>query len=496
MNAQDLKNSILQLAVQGKLVEQRPEEGTAKELVDNIRQEQKRLIASKTIKKEKFDVNIDYDVKELPLGWCYAKIGELTSIITKQTGFDYSNTIKPNLVNVKVEGTIPLVQTKNFKGKQFDLETDYYIPLSIAEKFPKILLDGKCMLLSIVGASIGNIGIYEKNILAMIGGAICKVKLIDECLYEYLFYYLQSPLGQQEIKKNLKATAQGTITVQDVREIVVLVPPLEEQKRIVAKIEELLPYIEQYDKAYTKLEAFNKKFPEDMKKSILQMAMQGKLVEQRPEEGTADELYEQIVAEKAKLIKEGKIKKEKPLAEITEDEIPFEIPASWKWVHLNNIATCNLGKTLNKSTDIGDDRPYLCSINVYWEGIDLKTVKIAKFDEKEKEKYRLLRGDLLICEGGDAGRSAIWDSDEEMYYQNALHRVRFYGGINPRYMLYILECYKKTGLISGYLKGIGIKHLVQSSLNEIWLPLPPVAEQKRIVAKLEQMLPYCDQLIK
>lgn len=120
--------------------------------------------------------------------------------------------------------------------------------------------------------------------------------------------------------------------------MMVPIPPLEEQHRIVAKIEEILPYIDQYDKAYTKLEIFNKKFPEDMKKSILQMAMQGKLVEQRPEEGTADELYEQIVAEKAQLIKDGKIKKEKPLPEIAEDEIPFEIPSSWKWVRFGELA--------------------------------------------------------------------------------------------------------------------------------------------------------------
>ena len=128
--------------------------------------------------------------------------------------------------------------------------------------------------------------------------------------------------------ENARGATYPAINDDRLYRAIVPVPPFEEQHRIVAKIEEILPYIDQYDKAYTKLETFNKKFPEDMKKSILQMAMQGKLVEQRPEEGTADELYEQIVAEKAQLIKEGKIKKEKPLPEITEDEIPFEIPGS------------------------------------------------------------------------------------------------------------------------------------------------------------------------
>ena len=132
-------------------------------------------------------------------------------------------------------------------------------------------------------------------------------------------------------------THTNKINLDTLRGMPIPIPPLEEQHRIVAKIEEILPYIDQYDKAYTKLEIFNKKFPEDMKKSILQMAMQGKLVEQRPEEGTADGLYEQIVAEKAQLIKDGKIKKEKPLPEIAEDEIPYEIPSSWRWVRFSEV---------------------------------------------------------------------------------------------------------------------------------------------------------------
>ncbi|MFR1988490.1 MAG: hypothetical protein ACLS29_10860 [Prevotellamassilia sp.] len=113
------------------------------------------------------------------------------------------------------------------------------------------------------------------------------------------------------------------------------------------------------------------------------------------------------------------------------DEVPFDIPDSWEWVTLQAIATSSLGKTLDKAKNKGDLKPYLCSINVYWDGIDLTTVKEARLEENELPKYRLRPGDLLICEGGDVGRSAVWESTQEMYYQNALHRVRFYGGINP-----------------------------------------------------------------
>lgn len=132
------------------------------------------------------------------------------------------------------------------------------------------------------------------------------------------------------------------------------------------------------------------------------------------------------------------------------------------WVHLNQIAESGLGKTLDKAKNTGELCPYLCSINVYWNGISLEKVKEAKFTEDDKVKYRLQRGDLLICEGGDVGRSAIWDSDEEMYYQNALHRVRFYGHVLPQYFKMVIECYKGIGIIDEYSKGMTIKHLVQN----------------------------------
>lgn len=233
--------------------------------------------------------------------------------------------------------------------------------------------------------------------------------------------------------------------------------------------------------------------PEQLKASILQYAIQGKLVKQRPEEGTGEELYRQIQAEKQRLVKEGRLKKEKPLAEIAEDEIPFDIPDGWKWVRLPEVGTSSLGKTLNKGLDTGNEVPYLCSINVYWDGINLDQIKTAKFSEADTEKYLLRKGDLLICEGGDVGRSAVWDRDMEMYYQNALHCVRFFGAINPYYFKYCLELYKYNRILENASKGMTIKHLVQGSLYAIPFPLPPLAEQKRIVAKIEELLPYVDR---
>ena len=172
------------------------------------------------------------------------------------------------------------------------------------------------------------------------------------------------------------------------------------------------------------------------------------------------------------------------------DEIPFDIPDSWEWVTLQTIATSSLGKTLDKAKNKGDLKPYLCSINVYWDGIDLTTVKEARLEENELPKYLLRPGDLLICEGGDVGRSAVWESTQEMYYQNALHRVRFYGEINPHYFQLLLECYKGNQILDAYSKGMTIKHLVQTALNTIVFPLPPISEQTRIVDAVNRLLPY------
>ena len=167
--------------------------------------------------------------------------------------------------------------------------------------------------------------------------------------------------------------------------------------------------------------------------------------------------------------------------------MPFEIPDSWAWVKLPQIAQIELGKTLNKNTDEGEDVQYLCSINVQWEGIKLDFVKRARFTTNEQEKYRLRKNDLLICEGGEAGRSSVWNHNDIMYYQNALHRVRFIKGINAYFFKAVFDRYSTMGLISKYCVGVTIKHLTSSALNAIFFPMPPLFEQKRIVSRIEEL---------
>ena len=177
-----------------------------------------------------------------------------------------------------------------------------------------------------------------------------------------------------------------------------------------------------------------------------------------------------------------------------DDEIPFEIPDSWEWVRYREIANCLLGKTKNPHQQSGTTCPYLCSINVYWDKIKLSEIKEMLFSDTDMKQYSVHKGDMLICEGGEAGRTAIYNGEiEPIYFQNALHRVRFYGNISARFYLHQMEFYKKTGMLNDHIKGETIQHFVLGKLQELIVPLPPLAEQQRIVEKLETLLPLVEQ---
>lgn len=521
MNAQQLKNSILQMAVQGKLVPQDPNDEPAFILVDSIRKQQKKLIQDKIIKKERYNPEIDYQ-EPLPEGWCYVKLGELTSIVTKQTGFDYSNNIKPNLSAVKLDGMIPMVQTKNFKGKSFSLDTDYYIPVSVAKKFPKILLDSKCLLLSIVGASIGNVGIYDLDNLAMMGGAICKVKLIDEALYEYLYYYFLSPLGQSEIKKNLKATAQGTITVQDVREIVVEMPPLSEQHRIVERLKEVLPLIDKYDVLESRLESVDVQFPQLLKKSILQQAVMGKLVPQDPNDEPASVLLNNIRAEKDALVKAGKLKKDKHVSIIyrrdnshyekvdgvercIDDEIPFEIPANWLWTRFESGTIYTTDYVANGS--FSSLRENVKTFKEPNFAIMIKTQDFANgfsydLTYTDETSYRFLSKSEL--HGGELMLSNIGASIGKAFIIPVLERpmtlapnsivVKCINDTMTLFLKDLMLSFYGQQLLKDFTAGTAMPKFSKTQLRGILIPIPPEAEQKRILSKVEELFSMINAL--
>lgn len=229
---------------------------------------------------------------------------------------------------------------------------------------------------------------------------------------------------------------------------------------------------------------------ESLRKKIIELALQGKLTEQLPSDGDAETLYAQILDHKSQLIKEGKIKKDKELQNIAADEIPFEIPGNWKWVHMGDIFDHNTGKALNNADKEGTKLEYITTSNMYWDHFELDGLKSMFFKESEIEKCTIRKGDLLICEGGDIGRSAIWSFDYEMRIQNHIHKLRGYGGIDHRFYFYMMRNYKDSGMIDG--RGIGLQGFSSKRVHSLVVPLAPLAEQKRIADKLEEVLAQID----
>lgn len=490
MNAQDLKNSILQLAVQGKLVEQRAEEGTARELLEQIKLEKEQLIKDKKIKKSKPlpEITEDEIPFEIPESWEWVRLIDLCSLISDGT----------HKTPAYVEYGVPFISVKDISSGVMDFSNVKYIT---REEHEKLISRCKPEMNDVLLCRIGTLGKAIKictdkefSIFVSLG----LLKLIEADVADYIVQVINSGYGYRWIDDNKVGggTHTNKINLDTLRGMPIPIPPLEEQHRIVAKIEEILPYIDQYDKAYTKLEIFNKKFPEDMKKSILQMAMQGKLVEQRPEEGTADGLYEQIVAEKAQLIKDGKIKKEKPLPEIAEDEIPYEIPSSWRWVRFSEVMDVRDG-THDSPKYIKTGIPLVTSKNISGGGLYFSNVKYISREDADKinERSNVDTGDILFAMIGSIGNPVIVNKDREFCVKNvALFKNYDKSKMCIEYVYWFL--YREQYIMKKVASG-GVQSFISLKVFRNYLfPLPPFEEQKRIVAKIEELLPYCDQLIK
>ena len=494
MTPQELKNSILQLAIQGKLVEQRPEEGTAEELYRQIQAEKQALIKAGKLKKEKPlpEITEDEIPFEIPETWMWVRIANTWAVLNGDRGKNY-----PAKSTLSHKG-IPFISALNLDGKTV-INDDNLLCLSEAQ-YDK-LGNGKLQQGDVVVCIRGSLGKhgrfpFEKGAIAS-SLVIMRSQLVLPILDDFLMLYLDAPLFFSEIKKYDNGTAQPNLAAKSFEQFLFPLPPLAEQKRIVAKIEELLPLIVRYEKAWSRLEDFNKRFPGDMQKSILQMAIQGKLVEQRPEEGTGEELYRRIQAEKRALIKAGKIKKEKPLPEITEDEIPFEIPENWKWCYVGELFDHNTGKAMNSSAKAsnkaGSIRKFITTSNLYWNSFDFTTVKEMFFSDDELARCTATKNDILMCEGGAYyGRTAIWPYDYDICFQNHVHRLRAYKQISEQFFYYVFFFYRNTGMMQS--KGTAMPGLSSVALHNLMIPLPPLAEQKRIVARLDELLPLCERL--
>ena len=495
MNAQDLKNSILQLAIQGKLVEQRAEEGTAKELVQKIKNEKKQLIKEGKIKKEKPFDEIEEDEKpfDVPDNWEWIRFGDLGSYRKGPFG----SALTKAIFVPKSENTVKVYEQKNAIQKDVNLG-EYYITRDYFEsKMKGFELSPGDIIVSCAG-TIGETYVmpdeFEQGI---INQALMQMKLMPSVDVEYFLMYFDFILKKTARKSSKGSAIKNIPPFAELKNYVVPLPPLEEQKHIVAKIEELMPYVDEYDKANTEVEELNKKFPEDMQKSILQYAIQGKLVEQREEDGTAEDLYQQIQEEKKKLIKEGKIKKTKALPEIAEDEIPFDIPENWKWVRLGDISN-NIHYGYTASAQEKGNSKLLRITDIQNNSVNWNSVPFCNVKNNEFEKYGLNNRDIMIARtGGTIGKTYIVDSlDDKAVFASYLIRVIPVENINEVFLKKFMESpLYWTQLKSGSI-GTGQPNVNGKTLSKLLLPLPPLKEQKRIVAKVEELIPRCKQLYK
>lgn len=482
MTPEQLKASILQYAIQGKLVEQRAEEGTGEELYQQIQAEKQRLIAEKKIKKEKplAEITEDEIPFDIPESWKWVRLGDCTG---------YSQ-------------TKPKISPKDITDDMWSLDLE-----DIQKESGAILTRTTASERKITGDKVlfykgqvlySKLRPYLKKILIAPNNGICTPELVPFNTYlvyaNYIVYVLRSPHIDYVVNSVTYGVKMPRVGTETMVNLLIPLPPLSEQKRIVAKIEELLPLVGRYAVAYEKLEQFNAKFPEDMKKSLLQYAIQGKLVEQRPEEGTAEELFARIQEEKQRLIAEKKIKKEKPLPEITENEKPFDIPESWKWCRLSDIINVRDG-THDSPKYVPEGIPLVTSKNLSNGMIDYGNVKYITQEDADKINARSMvdDDDILFAMIGSIGNPVLVKKDREFCIKNmALFKKFADTDISMQYMywFFFYAQYKLKKEASG-----GVQAFISlSRFREYLVPLPPYEEQIRIANKIEQILPLCERL--
>ena len=455
MTPQELKNSILQLAIQGKLVE------------PNIRDFPVDLSA---IKQKKTD---DYEF-ELPDNWRLAHLESITkNIPSKQYQILESQ--------VLADGRFPVISQSKAYSIGFSNEAD------------RVYHHDRPVI--IFGDHTTEVKFVEFDFVVGADGVKIFEPIDDIIVGKFLFYIFQF------YSRDLSKIGGYSRHYKYIKNKPFPLPPLAEQKRIVAKIEELLPHIDRYEHAWSKLEQFNSRFPEDMKKSLLQYAIQGKLVEQRPEEGTAEELFAQIQEEKQRLIAEKKIKKEKSLPEITDDEKPFDIPENWKWVYLLDIieekpSNGYSPKGVTYPTEI-KNLTLTATTSGRFKDDAFKYVDISKEDAS---KYWLKNNDLLIQRSNSrelVGTSCIYTGADNAYiYPDLMMRMHVSSQVDIYYIDYVLKAPVTRNYYMASASGTSesMPKINQKIVSFTLVPLPPLAEQKRIVEKLEQLLPLCERL--
>lgn len=493
-----LRRFILDLAVRGKLVPQDPNDEPASELLKRIATEKARLVKAGGIRKPKALPNVEEPPFDLPMNWCWTPIREVTSD----------------------------------RGQEVPQSTFTYIDVTAIDKETGVVADPKVLEASEAPSRARKITRKGDVIYSCVRPYLLNVAVIESdfdpppiastafavldgyglVMPRYIWIVLRSPFMVACVEANQRGQAYPAINDTDFAVLPFPLPPLAEQHRIVAKVDELMGLCDRLEAAREGREATRDRlasaslarlnapdpetFQDDarfaldalpalttrpdqikrLRQTILNLAVRGKLVPQDPNDEPASELL-----------------KRKKFAYTTVG--PFEIPRAWTWVRVGAVSEARLGKMLDKSKNKGTPRPYLRNINVRWFDFDLSDVLLMPFEDSELKEFSLRVGDVLICEGGEPGRAAVWDDRTQgIYFQKAIHRVRFTSFVDPNFFVNALKASADDGRLAASFTGTGIKHFTGKGLDGYSFPLPPLSEQHRIVAKVDALMALCDRL--
>ena len=501
MNAQQLKNAILQEAIEGRLVPQDPNDEPASALLARIRKEKEKLVKEGKLKKKDLEVkpiSEDEIPFEIPEGWIWVRWGELGEY--KKGPFGSSLT--KSMFVPQSDEAVKVYEQKNAIQKNYSLG-DYYITKEKYETMTGFTVRPGDIIVSCAG-TIGETYLLPPEApIGIINQALMRAKLHLDSIIPYWLLHFQYVLLIENKLKGSGSAIKNIPPFEVLKAMPVPLPPLAEQQRIVAKIEELLPKVAEYGKAQDALNKLNEELPERLKKSILQEAIEGRLVPQDPNDEPASVLLTKIRKEKERLVKEGKLKK-KDLIEtpITEDELPFNIPNSWKWVRLGDIGIFERGNGIKRDETFESGYPCVRYGEMYTKYKYAPTFeKTVSFTSKAVfEKCRKAhKGDLFMALTGenkqDISLAAQYVGDEEIAVGGDLCHFTILEAYGLYFVYLINSTYfssKKEILATGDI----IVHISTDKLASIPIPFPPLAEQHRIVEKLEQVLGEIDKLKK
>jgi type I restriction enzyme S subunit len=522
MTGQQLKNSILQMAVQGKLVPQDPNDEPASVLLERIRAEKEKLIKEGKIKKEKNPSVIFRGADNLP----YEKIGKNEPVcIADEVPFDVPESwawvrLKDITIKEIKRGKSPtyansgnvlvFAQKCNTKAGNIDLSLTKHLDLKVFTKYPdeEYMRDNDIVINSTGNGTLGRIGVFRDSdriddCIIVPDSHVTTVRVNAALISDYIYYALT--YYQPYLEKNCSgSTNQTELKPAVIANLFIPVPPYAEQRRIVQKLSDVLPLVMVYNDKETALETYNNDFPSQLKKSILQYAVQGKLVPQDPADEPASVLLERIRAEKEQLIKSGKIKRDKHESVIfrrdnsyyervdgiercIDDEIPFEIPESWRWTRWGTVATSIQYGYNAPAKQCGRIRMVRIS-DIHENLVTWTTVPFCDIDELDISTYLLQPNDILFARtGGTVGKSfLVRDVPYEAIYAGYLIRTRYSALLCPQYLKYFMESPLYWQQLKTGTTATAQPNCNGQTLSNMLLPLPPAKEQYRIVEKINR----------